>query len=81
MNPRSVADTKCPVCGGVKTEGSTTFAAELGFGVVVVRSVPATVCAQCGADWIGDDVAAELEMIVRDARSRHNLVEVTALAH
>ena len=33
-------------------EGKTTFTVDLGFGVVVVRDVPATVCSQCGADWI-----------------------------
>jgi YgiT-type zinc finger domain-containing protein len=48
----------CPLCGGIKGPGSTTFTAELGFGVVVVRNVPATVCLQCGADWISDGVAS-----------------------
>jgi YgiT-type zinc finger domain-containing protein len=36
--------------------GKTTFTVDLGFGVVVVRDVPATVCSQCGADWISDDI-------------------------
>jgi len=37
---------------------STIFTADLGFGVVVVRDVPATVCSQCGADWIADAIAS-----------------------
>ena len=53
---------------------------ELGFGVVVVRDVPATVCSQCGADWIADTTAAKLEEIVKDARRRHHIVEVTTLS-
>jgi len=57
-----------------------TFSVDLGFGVVVVRNVPATVCSQCGADWIEDSVAAKLESIVNDARQRQNLVEVTSLS-
>jgi len=71
---------RCPICGGTKKEGKTTFTVDLGFGVVVVRDVPATVCSQCGADWIGDAITAKLEKIVNDARKRHRLVEVTTLS-
>ncbi|MEW6378636.1 MAG: type II toxin-antitoxin system MqsA family antitoxin [bacterium] len=60
--------TVCPLCGGTKTAGKTTFTVDLGFGVVVVRDVPATVCSQCGADWLNDDIAAELEVLVEEAR-------------
>lgn len=70
----------CPLCGGGKRAGTTTFTAELGFGVVVVRNVPALVCTQCGADWIADEVAARLEEVVEDARKRRYQVEVTALS-
>jgi len=72
--------TACPLCGGEKKPGKTTFTVELGFGVVVVRDVPATVCAQCGADWIADSITARLEEIVNDARKKHNMVEVTTLS-
>jgi len=58
----------------------TTFTAELGFGVVVIRNVPATVCSQCGADWIADDVAGRIEALVEDARKKRLQVEVTSLA-
>jgi YgiT-type zinc finger domain-containing protein len=71
---------KCPLCGGNKTAGKTTFTVDLGFGVVVVRDVPATVCSQCGADWIEDAIAPKLEDIVNDARKKHRTVEVTTLA-
>lgn len=72
--------TTCPLCGGEKQAGNTTFTVDLGFGVVVVREVPATVCSQCGADWIDDAVAEKLEKIVDDAKQKHNLVEITTLA-
>lgn len=65
---------------GRKKPGKTTFTVELGFGVVVVREVPATVCTQCGADWIEDSIAAKLEVIVNDARKKHQTVEVTTLS-
>ena len=75
-----VLPDKCPLCGGAKKSGKTSFTVDLGFGVVVVRDVPATVCSQCGADWIEDDIAEKLEKIVNDARKRHNQVEVTTLS-
>ena len=73
--------TTCPLCGGKKSTGTTTFAVDLNFGVVVVRDVPALVCSQCGTDWIADDVAARLEMIVENARRTRRQVEVTAFAY
>ena len=75
-----VLPDKCPLCGCGKEAGKTSFTVDLGFGVVVVRDVPATVCSQCGADWIGDTIAEKLERIVDDARKRHNQVEVTTLS-
>ena len=68
----------CPDCGGNRRPGTTTFTVDLGFGVVVVRNVPALVCSQCGADWIADEIAERLESMVDDARNRHRQVEVTA---
>jgi len=77
---RNALSNKCPLCGGTKRAGKTTFTVDLGFGVVVVREVPATVCAQCGADWIDDAIASKLEEIVNDARKKHHAVEVTTLS-
>lgn len=70
----------CPLCGGTKKLGTTTFTADLGFGVVVIRQVPATVCSQCGADWIADDVAGRIEALVDEARRKRLQVEVLSLA-
>ena len=68
---------RCPLCGGEKQLGTTTFAVDLKFGVVVVRDVPAFVCTKCGDAWIDDPVAAKLESVVADARRKHTVVEVT----
>lgn len=68
---------RCPLCGGEKQPGATTFAVDLKFGVVVVRGVPAFVCTKCGDAWIDDPVVAKLESIVADARRKHTVVEVT----
>ena len=33
----------CPLCGGEKQPGKTTFTVDLGTGVVVIRDIPAMV--------------------------------------
>ena len=68
---------RCPLCGGEKQPGTTTFAVDLQFGVVVVRGVPAFVCSVCGDAWIDDPVVAKLEGVVTDARRKRAVVEVT----
>lgn len=55
----------------------TTFTVDLGFGVVVVRHVPAEVCEQCGAEWLDDTTSKNLEQIVENARSSHSMVEIS----
>jgi len=67
----------CPLCGGAKQPGTTTFSADLGQGVVVVRNVKATICSQCGEEWIDNKTAQELESVVADARQKRLQVEVT----
>ena len=67
---------RCPLCGGNKAPGTTIFSVDLGDGVVVIRSVPAQVCAQCGEEWIDDQTAKDLEDIVEQARKRRHQVEV-----
>ena len=59
----------CPLCGGNKVPGAVTFSTDLGSGIVVVRDVQATVCSQCGEEWIDDATARKLEQLVNDARS------------
>ena len=68
----------CPICGGRRTAGTTTFSADLGAGVVVVRRVKATVCDQCGEEWVDDATARALEAVVNGARLKRSLVEVTS---
>ena len=66
----------CPLCRGCKSEGTTTFAVDLGSGVIVVRHVPALICDQCGMEWIDDDIASVLEKMVTDVRTKGSIVEV-----
>lgn len=77
MKPK-IGTNVCPLCGGHKTSGTTTFSADLGSGVVVVRNVRATICGQCGEEWIDDETAKKLERIVAEAREKRLQVEITA---
>jgi YgiT-type zinc finger domain-containing protein len=67
---------RCPLCGGAKAPGTTTFAVDLQFGVVVIREVPALVCSQCGDAWIEDAVVERLETVTAEARRKKTVVEV-----
>lgn len=67
----------CPLCAGSKEPGTTTFTADLGSGVVVVRRVRAQVCAQCGEEWLDDAVAHDLERMVNEARFRPREIVVS----
>ena len=69
----------CPLCGGRKEPGKTTYSVDLGSGVVMVRNVKAQVCAQCGEEWIDNQTAQKLEQIVNEARKKRHQVEVLAL--
>lgn len=66
----------CPLCKGSIHEGNSTFTVDLGFGVVVVRDVPADVCSQCGEEWLSNATTEKLEKIVEAAREKHVTVEV-----
>lgn len=71
--------SKCPLCGGQKKPGRTIYSVDLVFGIVVVRNVPATLCDQCGEEWISSEVASQLERLVEEARRKKLQVEVVAL--
>ena len=74
----SNASVRCPMCGGLMENGKTMFGVDLGFGVVVVRDVPALVCTQCGEAHTEDSVAEKLEFLVARAREDHTEVAVTS---
>lgn len=67
----------CPLCGGHKKQGTTTFTADMEETLVVVRNVPATLCSLCGNTWLSDEVAANIEIIVEEAKKNHRQMEVT----
>ena len=71
------AKNLCPLCGGLKKEGTTTFTVDMKETLVVIRNVPATLCSLCGNEWFSDEVATSIENIVEEAKNIHRQVEVT----
>ena len=69
----------CPICGGNKRSAKTTFSVDKGETLIVIRDVPATVCAQCGEEWIDDETAQKVERIVDEAQAKNAQVEIVAL--
>ena len=62
----------CFMCKGSVSEGFSTFTADMGNCIVVIKNVPSSVCSQCGEASYSDEVAQRLEQIV------HNLMDSTA---
>jgi YgiT-type zinc finger domain-containing protein len=71
---------RCPLCGGEKKEGYTIHTVDLGFGIVIVKDVPAKICSQCGEVWIVSDVASQLEKIVDLARKNRLQLELISFS-
>jgi len=71
---------KCAFCGGDVKAGKATVSVDTGERVVVVRSVPARVCDQCGEEWLSDKSAEAVEKVVKKAKRDRAEVEVVALA-
>lgn len=67
---------QCPLCGGFKKESTTSFTVDYNNGVIVVRDVPATICSQCGEEWLTDEVASKLEEIVSVAKKQQQEIFV-----
>jgi YgiT-type zinc finger domain-containing protein len=68
----------CPLCGGKRKQGTTTFSADLGESIVIIRNVPANVCDQCGEAWIAPKAAKRLEEVSLGARAKGAQIEVVA---
>jgi YgiT-type zinc finger domain-containing protein len=52
------------MCKGTLTEGFSTFTADIGNCIVIIKNVPSRICDQCGEASYSDDTARRLEQIV-----------------
>jgi len=56
----------CFMCKGTVQAGFSTFTADMGGCVVVIKNVPSGICEQCGETSYNDEVARQLENIVQN---------------
>ncbi len=58
---------KCPSCRGRMDKGTTSLPYELGRDkLIVVRDVPALVCAQCGEVFIESTILKKVEALLNN---------------
>jgi len=55
----------CFMCKGNVKDGFSTFTADMGDCIVVIKNVPSRVCGQCGEASYSDEVAHRIEQIVQ----------------
>jgi len=56
------------MCKGVVVDKAVTFMVEIDGTIIIVKNVPARVCAQCGEQSYADEVAHRLESIVNSIK-------------
>lgn len=59
----------CFFCKGDLEDNTSTYMIDLGKCIVIIKNVPSKICTQCGEVSYSDEVARQLEKIVRSARS------------
>lgn len=59
----------CFMCKGQLEDKKTTFMADLGNCIVIVKNVPSQVCSQCGETSYSNETAKKLEAIVSALRA------------
>jgi YgiT-type zinc finger domain-containing protein len=54
------------MCKGTIKEGFSTFTADMGRCIIIIKNVPSCVCDQCGESSYSGEVAQRLEQIVQN---------------
>ena len=59
---------KCVICKqGETRQGKTTVTLERDDTTLVIKGVPASVCANCGEEYVDEDITAQLLQTAEDA--------------
>lgn len=67
----------CFLCKGHLKNELTTFMADFGKCIVIIKNVPSQVCSQCGETSYTDEVAERLEEITNSVRN--SLAEIAVV--
>ena len=60
---------KCFYCKGMQRNNITTHVVKLKTCIIIIKNVPCTECIQCGATFYDNDVALQLEKIVKEMKT------------
>lgn len=67
---------KCPLCGGELHEGTTTAPFFVGEKIIVIKDVPAEICAECGESYMKSSVVDGLEALLDKIEDLHSEISV-----
>ena len=56
----------CFMCRGQVQDGFSSFTADMGNCIVVIKNVPSRICEQCGETTYSGEVARQIEQIVKN---------------
>lgn len=59
---------KCFMCKGDLIEKEVNYVVDLEKTIIIIKSVPAKVCKQCGEKFFDDEVAENLEKMVNQLK-------------
>jgi len=62
-------DDVCPLCGGPLEPGIATIPFLLGNNIVVIRDVPADICAQCHEPFVTTEAAGVINRLLERAET------------
>ena len=54
----------CSCCNGKLKQGKTDFVVNVGNDLVVIRNVPALICAQCGEKYFSAEVSRKIDAVM-----------------
>ena len=68
--------TQCPLCGGCMDDGITTVPFFIAEKIVVIKNVPAEICADCGEAYMKSLVIGEIAKILDRFEELHSEVSI-----
>ncbi|MDZ7720011.1 MAG: type II toxin-antitoxin system MqsA family antitoxin [Balneolaceae bacterium] len=71
----------CVICkNGTTSEGLVTVTLQRGSSIIIIKSVPAQVCDNCGEYYLSDEVAESVLRIAEKATENNPEVEILQYA-
>lgn len=66
----------CFMCKGNMEEKKVNYVVDLGDRIIIIKEVPAKVCAKCGEQYFDDETAENIEKIVNQLKKLETEVSI-----